>query len=89
MIEERLAPPAGGPYHLGARFSLLDMALAYWVMMITLFGGFEGSLAGCPSVLGCVRLVRARPKLKARFDAMEAERDPAIVEYLRKQQSRG
>lgn len=69
LIEARLA--AGGPYHLGARFSLVDLTLAYW----TTFLDRPGMLDALPATRRCVEQVRARPGLAARLDDLALERD--------------
>lgn len=62
VINGRLA--AGGPFHLGERFSLVDLTMAFWA------GAFDepDSLADLPHVRHCIGLVAARPKLESLFD---------------------
>ena len=67
-IEQRIEL-SGGPFQLGARFTLLDICLAYYCL------GMEDLLIGsCPRVLECMRLVQARPKLASFFDTIAVQR---------------
>ncbi len=66
VIERRLG--ASGPYHLGARFSLVDLTLAYWTAT---FDSAE-ALETHPAVKRCVELVTDRPKLRAKFAEVAA-----------------
>ena len=52
-----------GPYHLGERFSLVDLTLCHWT------APFEerGLLSDCPALRRCLELVTARPKLRLLF----------------------
>ena len=77
VIEGRLSP-----YYLGARFSFLDLAVTYWVTCLDLFGQDETFLAAYPKLRRCAELVKERPKLKPRFDAMPAE----FEAYLKRSQ---
>ncbi len=58
VVDGHLA--ANGPYHLGKRFSLVDL---YMVMWAALFEPPEELFAHCPAVKTCYDLVAARPKL--------------------------
>jgi glutathione S-transferase len=60
-----------GPYHLGERFSLVDLTMAYWAVCLEPSGG----LAPYAAVRRCMALVMDRPKLRAKFDELEAGRD--------------
>ena len=53
-----------GPYHLGERFSLVDLTLCHWT------ASFEerGQLSGCPALRRCLELVTARPRLRPLFE---------------------
>jgi len=75
LIDRRLEE--AGPYHLGARFSLVDLTLTYWAI------GLEpaGRLESLPAVRRCMNLVMDRPKLAAKFADCKAARD----EYTRLQ----
>lgn len=63
VVERRLAE--GGPYHLGERFSLVDLTFAFWTAQLD-------GLDDCPAVRRCLDLVRARPLLGPKFDEMAA-----------------
>ena len=69
VIERRLA--AGGPYHLGARFSLVDLTMSYWTAYIDALGALESY----PAIRRCMTLVMDRPKLRGKFDGLIALRD--------------
>ena len=57
-----------GPYHLGERFSLVDLTLCHWT------APFEerGLLSDCPALRRCLELVSARPKLHPLFERQKA-----------------
>lgn len=55
-VEAHLA--AGGPFHLGARFSLLDL---YTTMLATWFVPQDELFRACPAVAGCYRRTAERP----------------------------
>jgi glutathione S-transferase len=59
LVDADLA--AGGPYHLGARFSLVDI---YLVMLVTWYQPVEALFDECPAVRRCYDLVAARPAVK-------------------------
>lgn len=69
VIERRLA--GGGPYHLGARFSLVDLTLAYWMACIETPGLFDPY----PALGRCMARVMERPKLRPKFAELKAWRD--------------
>ena len=69
VMEQRLG--RAGPYHLGARFSLVDLTMSYWTAGIQ----SQEVLDACPAVRRCTRLVMDRPTLRPKFDAQAAERD--------------
>lgn len=79
IIERRLA--AGGPYHLGERFSLVDVTMAYWAMYME----NAGLLTELPAVRACFKLVEGRPKLRPKFDEAEDLR----VKYVKLQAKGG
>ena len=61
VVDDHLA--AHGPYHLGARYSLVDLYMAMWAAL-----GFEESVTlfpHVPAVKACYELVAARPKIAA------------------------
>lgn len=69
MLAERLVPleqmlEASGPFFLGARFSLADLTLAYWMPYVERWGGLEGS----PAIRALLELTRARPALAPVFE---------------------
>ena len=75
VIDRRLQDR--GPYHLGERFSLVDLTMAYWAVCI----GSADRLAPYPALRHCTELVTARPKLSAMFDDLKA----GIAEYTQLQ----
>ena len=71
---ERLAVIDGqladiGPYHLGERFSLTDLVLAYWLCVLDV----TEILEVYPAAKKCMDLVVSRPKLKDRFVELRVE----------------
>ena len=66
VIDGRLS--RNGPYHLGARFSLVDIILTHWAV------NFEepSVLEDVPAVRRCATLVSERPKLKPLFEKQAA-----------------
>ena len=69
VIEKRLQ--TGGPYHLGERFSLLDIILAFWVKGFNLPGNFDD----CPAIWHCVELVENRPVIRPFIDTLNQWND--------------
>ena len=67
----------GGPYHLGGRFSLVDLTMTYWAANLKPADVLEPY----PALRRCMRLVMDRPKLRAKFDELKVSRD----EYARMQ----
>ena len=67
VIDRRLGD--AGPFHLGDRFSLVDLTMSYW----TAYLDEPGVLDPLPAVRRCADLVRARPKLRPMFEVIEAE----------------
>ena len=65
VVEGRLAE--NGPCHLGARFSLVDLMIAFWA--ITLERPDE--MGHLPCVLACVEMARSRPRLRPLFDIID------------------
>lgn len=56
-----------GPYYLGERFSLVDLAMIYWIACIE-----SGPiLESCPGLKHCAELVMQRPRLKTMLDALQ------------------
>ena len=68
VIDRRLRD--GGPYHLGERYSLVDLTMTYW----TAYLDHGGALEPYPAVRRCAELVIARPKLRGRFAELRAMR---------------
>jgi len=62
VVDQRLSQ--NGPYHLGERFSLVDLALSYWCTYFEPSGALEPYL----SVGRCMELVMERPMLQPHFD---------------------
>lgn len=75
VIDRRLQD--GGPYHLGERFSLVDLTAVYWAVCI----GSAERLVPYPALTHCMDLVTARPKLRSMFDDLKA----GITEYANMQ----
>ena len=66
-----------GPYHLGERFSLVDLVMAYWTTLIEEVGALEA----CPVIKQCMDDVVARPKIHHKFDEQAEWR----IEYAQMQ----
>jgi glutathione S-transferase len=66
VIELRLMK--AGPYHLGERFSLVDLTLAYWAACLEPTDIFDS----CPAIRRCVDLVMGRSKLRSKFAEIRA-----------------
>ena len=66
-----------GPYHLGERFSLVDLTLTFWTALLDR----EDRLAPYAAIRRCMTLVTDRPRLRGRFDELAAMRE----EYARLQ----
>ena len=66
VVEQRLS--AGGPHYLGDRFSLIDMTLTYWITCLT----EDAPTDALPALEDCARRVRARPRLRPKFEELEA-----------------
>jgi glutathione S-transferase len=62
VVDQRLSQ--NGPYHLGVRFSLVDIALSFWAATIEYLEGLEPYSA----IRQCMQLVMQRPKLRPKFD---------------------
>lgn len=60
----------GGPYFLGARFSLIDLTLAYWLGTLDTSGMHDRF----PAMLKAAELVRARPKLGSYFSRLHDDK---------------
>ena len=68
VIDRRLHD--GGPYHLGQRFSLVDLTLSYWLSYLEPMGALDPYAA----LKRCLQLVVARPKLRAKFEEIQTMR---------------
>ena len=66
-----------GPYHLGERFSLVDLTLTYWTLLLDR----ADRLAPYAAIRRCMTRVTDRPRLRGKFDELEAMRE----EYARLQ----
>lgn len=64
VIEQRLRE--AGPYHLGERFSLLDIVLGFWAEVFS----FDLSQERFPAILNCLEQVSNRPLLRSCFDEL-------------------
>ena len=69
VMEGRLG--GKGPYHLGARFSLVDLTLCYWTALLDDLGALEPM----PALRRRLDLVTARPRLRPHFEQQRAWRD--------------
>ena len=65
VIDGRLAEK--GPYHLGARYSLVDLVVAHWAVSIDV----PDFLDSMPALRRCCDLVHARPHLKSLLERQE------------------
>ncbi len=68
VYEQRISK--NGPYHLGERFSLVDITLSYWLTNIVP----ENILEPYPGLQRCLDLVRNRPKLQSKFTEIDTMR---------------
>ncbi len=66
VIEKRLQ--TDGPFHLGVRYSLVDLTMAYWAVQVAA----RVPLENLPAVRLCTERVMARPALRDRFQAVVA-----------------
>ncbi len=64
VIEQRLQDT--GPFHLGGRFSLLDIILGFWAESFN----FDHLLDPFPAILACLGEVSNRPLLRPYFDEL-------------------
>ena len=67
LIEGQLGDDPERPYHLGARYSLADLTLAYWAISLEL------DAAAFPAIDRCSQLVAARPALGPLFARLAEE----------------
>jgi len=65
VVNDRLAQ--SGPYMLGARFSLADSYLSYWVAWL----GRDEACSSLPSIAKVYDLVRARPRIGSYLEETE------------------
>ena len=61
VIDQRLSE--NGPYHLGERFGLADLNMSFWTAPLDA----NGLLEAYPAVRHCLSLVKARPRISAKF----------------------
>ena len=71
VIDKRLN--ANGPYHLGERFSLVDLTVVYWSALIKKLDVSDN----LPALKRCTELVMERSKIRHKFD----EQAVGSVEY--------
>ena len=72
VFDQRLSQ--NGPYHLGDRFSLVDIAMSFWTTTIEHLGVLEPY----PAIRQCRELVMQRPKLRPKFDEQSAWNKEAV-----------
>jgi glutathione S-transferase len=72
VLDQRLSQ--NGPYHLGDRFSLVDIAMSFWTATIE----HLGVLDPYPAIRQCMELVMQRPKIRPQFDEQSAWNKEAI-----------
>lgn len=60
-----------GPYFLGERYSLVDLATSYWAQDLT----YDNHLDSLPAIRHCLSLVRERPAIARLFELMDALND--------------
>ena len=65
VIDRRLRD--SGPYHLGQRFSLVDLTLSYWLAYLEPMG----ALTPYPALTRCLELVTDRALLRTRFQELK------------------
>ena len=75
VIDQRLS--ADGPFHLGARFSLVDLMLTFWVNSLEEQQGLDA----IPAVVTCATRTMDRPALQTFF----AESRQWVREYKQRQ----
>ncbi len=69
VIEQRMQQK--GPYFLGERYSLVDLAVSYWAHDLMV----DNNLDALPAIGHCLSLVRQRPAVAELFDIMAAQND--------------
>jgi glutathione S-transferase len=77
VVDTRLAK-AGGPYFLGARFSLADFYLCFWIAYLDR----EAACARLPAIARLYDLVRSRPGVTSYLEETERSAD-AYAEMMR------
>ena len=70
IVDQRLA--ASGPCHLGERFSLPDLMIAYWAMSFATTAQLAEAFDALANIRRCIDIARARPKLAPLFDLLDA-----------------
>ena len=78
VVDTRLAK-AGGPYFLGARFSLADFYLCFWIAYLDR----EAACARLPAIARLYDLVRSRPGVTSYLEETERSAD-AYAEMMRR-----
>ena len=67
VIEQRMQQM--GPYYLGERYSLVDLAVSYWAEDLM----YDNNLDSLPAIGHCLSLVRKRPAIAGLFELMAAQ----------------
>lgn len=60
-----------GPFYLGERFSLVDLATCYWVQDLM----YDNNLDSLPAIRHCLSLARKRPAIASLFERMDGLND--------------
>ena len=76
LVERRLE--ANGPFHLGERFSLPDLMIAYWALSFD----HPAQLGQMPGLQRCIEHARAMPRLEPLFRSFD-EIDDDFVELAK------
>ncbi len=69
IIDQRMQQQ--GPYYLGERYSLVDLAVSYWAQDLM----FDNNLDSMPAIVHCLSLVRQRPAIAELFESMATLND--------------
>lgn len=69
IIDQRMQQ--NGPYYLGERYSLVDLAASYWAQDLD----YDGNLDSMPALRRCLSLVRRRPAIAELFELRESLND--------------
>ncbi len=69
VIDQRMRQQ--GPYYLGERYSLVDLAVSYWARDLM----YDNELDSLPAIRHCLSLVRQRPAIAELFELMGIQYD--------------